>query len=168
MNIIEPIIAEIQREAATTRRLLERVPEDSFAWKPHEKSATLGRLAAHVAELPSFLIPALTQDELNFAAGEYKPFEPSNVAELVERFDKNIASAVEILKQQDDVESLSRLWRLSSGEHVIFELPRIGVIRFFAINHMIHHRGQLSVYLRLLDVPLPSIYGPTADEPMPS
>jgi len=163
MSLSEPIAAELQREAATTRRMLERVPQDSLAWKPHEKSMTLGRLAGHIAELPSLVIPTLTLDELDFAAGSFQPFAPSNTAELLEKFDKNIAEAVGALKDQPD-EHLLKTWRLRNGEQVFFELPRVSVLRTMALNHVIHHRGQLSVYLRLLGVPLPSVYGPTADE----
>ena len=163
MSMCEPLAAELRHEAATTRRLLERVPEDKFGWKPHEKSMTLGNLAAHIAQLPTLIAPALTQDELDFNAGGFQPFKPSNVAELLEEFDRNIAAAGELLKNQTD-ERMNDKWRLRSGETVIFELPRAAVVRTMALNHVVHHRGQLSVYLRLLDVPLPSIYGPSADE----
>jgi uncharacterized damage-inducible protein DinB len=166
MNYLEPTAVELQREAATARKLLERVPEDSLSWKPHEKSMTLGRLAGHIAELPSLIVPAVTQDELDFAAGAYVPFAPSSVGELVEKLDKTVAAAVEVLNKPIDEESLSKPWRLRNGEQVFFEAPRLAAIRSLAINHFIHHRGQLSVYLRLLDVPIPSIYGPTADEQM--
>jgi uncharacterized damage-inducible protein DinB len=166
MNYLEPTAMELEREAATARKLLERVPENSFDWKPHEKSMTLGRLAGHVAELPSLIVPAVTQDELDFAAGTYVPFTPTSAAALVEKLDQTVAAAVEVLKQPIDQESLFRPWRLRSGEQIFFEAPRLAAIRTFAINHFIHHRGQLSVYLRLLDVPLPSIYGPSADEAM--
>ena len=163
MSMCESLAAELQQEAKTTRRLLERVPEESFGWKPHEKSMTLGQLAGHVAQLPTLLIPALTQDEFDFATAGWKPFSPQSTAELVEQFDANISAAAETLKSQSDG-SLGETWKLRSGDHVIFELPRAGVVRFVGLNHIVHHRGQLSVYLRLLDVPLPSIYGPTADE----
>ncbi len=165
MGMGEPLAAELKQEAATTRRLLERVPEDKFSWKPHEKSMTLGRLAGHVAELPSLLGPVLGADELDFAAGEYKPFNATSVAEILERFDKNIADGVEGLKGMEDSRAFDK-WRLRSGDHVIADLPRAAIVRGLVLNHFIHHRGQLSVYLRLLDVPLPSIYGPSADEPM--
>ncbi|HEX8136296.1 MAG TPA: DinB family protein [Pyrinomonadaceae bacterium] len=165
MSLSQPIIAELQQEAKTTRKLLERVPEEAFSWKPHEKSMSLGRLAGHVAELHTMFRFILTEDELDFAAGKYQPFAPSNVSELLESFDRNVAEAVELLKAQTD-ESLLKPWRMRSGEQVFFELPRVAVIRSMALNHIFHHRGQLSVYLRLRDVPLPSIYGPTADEPM--
>jgi uncharacterized damage-inducible protein DinB len=164
MGMGEPLAAELRQEAATTRRLLERVPEDKLEWRPHEKSMTLGRLAGHVAELPSLLRPLLGADELDFAASDYKPFNVTSVAELLEKFDKNIAAGVEGLKGLDDSRALDN-WRLRSGDHVIFEGPRAVVMRGLVLNHVVHHRGQLSVYLRLLDVPLPSIYGPSADEP---
>jgi uncharacterized damage-inducible protein DinB len=165
VNLNQPIIAELEREAATTRKMLERVPEEAFSWKPHEKSMSLGRLAGHVAELHGMFRAILTGDELDFASENYQPFAPANVSELLETFDKNVAEAVELLKAQTD-EALMGPWRMRSGEQVFFELPRVAVIRSMALNHIFHHRGQLSVYLRLRDVPLPSVYGPTADEPM--
>jgi uncharacterized damage-inducible protein DinB len=163
MSMCETLAAELQQEAKTTRRLLERVPEGSFDWKPHDKSMTLGRLAGHVAELPSLIAPALTQDELDFATGTYQPFFPSSTAELLEKFDRNIDAAVGLLSGQSD-ERLNESWRLGSGEQTFFKGPRAAAVRVLALNHVVHHRGQLSVYLRLLDVPVPSIYGPSADE----
>ena len=163
MSICAPLAAEMRQEAKTTRRLLERVPEESFGWRPHEKSMTLGRLAAHVAELPELIIPALKQSELDFASGQFKPFEPRSTAELLEKFDRNIEAAAGLLEKQPD-ERMGERWRLRSGDHALFEMPRVMVVRFVGLNHVVHHRGQLSVYLRLLDVPLPSIYGPSADE----
>jgi uncharacterized damage-inducible protein DinB len=164
MNRMEPMIAELQHEAATTKRLLERVPQDKLAWQPHAKSMTLGRLAAHIANLPGMLVGALTKDALD--ADELKAESPSaeSVANILEAFDQKIESALELLKTQTDESFMLTPWRYTSGEHVIFEMPRLAVIRFVVLNHIIHHRGQLSVYLRLLDVPLPSVYGPTADE----
>ncbi|MDT7777938.1 MAG: hypothetical protein QOC99_450 [Acidobacteriota bacterium] len=164
MSLSEPLAAELKYEATTTRKMLERVPQDKLAWKPHEKSMTLGRLAGHIAELPSLLTPALTTDELDFASGNFKPFDPTSVPELLEKFDKTVEGAVELLKDQTD-EHLKQPWRLRRGEQVLFEMPRVAVVRSMALSHVIHHRGQLSVYLRMLDVPLPSVYGPTADEP---
>jgi uncharacterized damage-inducible protein DinB len=163
MGICQTLAAELQHEAKATRRLLERVPEGSFGWKPHEKSMSLGRLAGHVAELPELVLPALTQPELDFAAGEFKPFEPQTTAGLLEKFDRNISAAVEALQRQPD-DRMGEPWKLRSGGRVLFEMPRAMVVRFVGLNHVVHHRGQLSVYLRLLDVPLPSIYGPSADE----
>lgn len=163
MGICETLAAELRQEAKTSRRVLERVPEESFGWKPHEKSMSLGRLAAHVAELPELILPALAQDEFDFASGQFKPFEPKTTAELLEKFDRNISAAAEALRGQPD-DRMGEIWKLRSGDHVLFEMPRAAVVRFVGLNHVVHHRGQLSVYLRLLDVPLPSIYGPTADE----
>jgi hypothetical protein len=128
MSLCEPLAAELQREAATTRRMLERVPEDKFGWKPHEKSMPLGRLAGHVAELPTLIAPALTQDELDFAVGSFQPFSPTSVAELLERFDGNVAAAAGLLKNQTD-ERMHETWRLRSREQVFFESPRTVVIR---------------------------------------
>lgn len=165
MNLIEPMVAELQHEAATTRRLLERVPEESLAWQPHAKSMTLGRLAAHIANLPGILIGALKEDELD--ASDLKAQSPpeDNVSSILEAFDQKIKSALELLKTPLDEPFMLTSWRYMNGEQVIFEMPRLAVIRFVVLNHIVHHRGQLSVYLRLLDVPLPSVYGPTADEP---
>lgn len=163
MSLCNSLAAELQQEAKTTRRILERVPEGSFDWKPHERSMSLGRLAGHVAELPSLIVPALTQDELNFAAAGFQPFVPTSAAELLEQFDRNVNTAVELLSGQTD-EKMGESWRLGSGEQTFFTGPRAAAVRVLALNHVVHHRGQLSVYLRLLDVPVPSIYGPSADE----
>lgn len=163
MSLCQALAAELQQEAKATRRILERVPEGSFDWKPHDKSMSLGRLAGHVAELPSLIAPALTQDELDFASGTYQPFAPTSTAELLEKFAGNIAKAVELLGSQTE-ESMGESWRLGSGEQTFFKGPRAAAVRVLALNHVVHHRGQLSVYLRLLDVPVPSIYGPSADE----
>lgn len=163
MNLKEPFIAEIKQEAATTRRLLERVPEASFQWKPHEKSMTLSRLASHIPELIGWIKTIVSQEEWDFAGGDYRPPAPTNVSELLELFDENVGSALKLLESQTD-ESLVSHWRLKNGKTVLLDLPRAAALRTVVINHVIHHRGQLSVYLRLLDVPLPSIYGPTADE----
>ena len=162
MNQIQMITLELQQEAATTRKMLERVPQDAFDWKPHEKSMTLGRLAAHVAGLHgTWLMTALTENEFDLA--DSLPLKADTVPEILEAFDQDIARAVELLKTQTD-EQMAAKWRLKRGGAVLFELPRWAVIRSMVINHIIHHRGQLSVYLRLRDVPLPPVYGPTADE----
>ena len=163
MNISEPIIAELRHEAATTRRLLERVPQDSLEWQPHEKSMTMGRLAAHIAGLPRLLVAALTLDEYDTNDLRAQSPPADNVARILEAYDKNVAEALESLKTLSE-ERLLNPWRYRNGEQVLFEMPRLAVIRFVVLNHIVHHRGQLSVYLRLRDVPLPSVYGPTADE----
>jgi len=160
MNLNELIVPELQHEAATTRKMLERVPQDSLTWRPHEKSRTLGEIASHIANIPGLFIATLNQDE--FDRYDYKAVTDS-VANILETFDRNISNSLEVLKTQTD-ERLLTSWRYKYGEQVIFELPRLTVIRAMALNHLIHHRGQLSVYLRLLNVPLPPVYGPTADE----
>lgn len=164
MALNRALLAELEQEAKTTRKLLERVPEQKFSWQPHEKSMSLGRLATHVAEMMGWLEATLNLNELDLA-GDYQPVVANTNKELVALFDKNLARCVELLNKATD-EQLHQPWRLRKGDHVLFELPKIAVIRSMVFNHVIHHRGQLSVYLRLLDVPLPSIYGPTADEPM--
>ena len=162
MNLTELISAELQQEAATTRKMLERVPEASFAWQPHEKSMALGRLAAHVAGLfGTWMKASLSQDE--FDLSDSQPLKAESVSDILEAFDGNVAGALELLKTLPN-ERLFTIWRLKRGEQVLFELPRWAVIRSMVLNHIIHHRGQLSVYLRLQNVPLPPVYGPTADE----
>lgn len=165
MPINETFIAELQQEAASTKKLLERVPYDNPNWKPHEKSMELGRLAGHVAELSSWINATLDHDELDFAKSEYKPPVLNSASELVALHEKNIAAAVECLKKHTD-EDFMQTWKLRNGEEIYFELPKAVVLRSFVLNHLVHHRAQLGVFLRLLNVPLPNMYGPTADETM--
>jgi uncharacterized damage-inducible protein DinB len=165
MAIAESILPEFDHEMATTRSLLERVPEANPDWKPHQKSMPLGRLATHIAELVAWTGNTMHQTELDFAKGDYKPAQFTNTAGLLEMFDANVQQARAAIAGASD-QDLMVPWTLRNGDHVIFTLPRVGVLRSFVMNHVIHHRGQLSVYLRLNDVPLPSIYGPTADSPM--
>jgi uncharacterized damage-inducible protein DinB len=162
-TIASAYVAEMEHEARVARQVLERVPEDKFNWKPHEKSMSFGKLASHVAEMFAWTPPTLTQDELDFAKMDYKPFEPATNAQLLEFFDKNIAEAIETLKNTSD-EQFMENWTMRNGETVYFTMPKVAVMRSFIMNHIIHHRGQLSVYLRLNDIPVPSIYGPSADE----
>lgn len=163
MQLYELIIPELQHEAGTTRKMLARVPQDALAWQPHDKSMTLGRLAAHIANLPNLLVKTLTLDE--FDTNDLRALSPGtdDAAGIVAAFERNVAAALQLLPAQSD-ERLLTTWRYYNREQLLFEMPRLAVIRFAVINHIIHHRGQLSVYLRLRDVPLPSAYGPTADE----
>lgn len=156
---------EYDHEMGTTRRLLERVPEADFAWKPHEKSMSLGQLAGHLANIPTWCTAVLDQPlfDLDSAGDDARPKQPASRDALLKEFDAKVAAARASLAQRSDGEMLSP-WTLKRGGHEIFTLPRISAIRSFVMNHSIHHRGQLSVYLRLRDVPLPRIYGPTADE----
>ncbi len=157
------LIAELQMEAASTRKMLERVPTEKNDWHPHAKSMKLGRLATHVAELPGWVVFTLGADELNFATMEYKPITNPTKEELLALHDKNVSDALAILEKTTD-EDLEKMWSLKNGEHVHFTMPKKVVVRSMAYNHLYHHRGQLSVYLRLLDVPVPGMYGPTADD----
>ena len=161
MTVAE-LIQELEQEAGNTRRTLERVPEDQLAWKPHEKSPSLGQLALHIATLPG----AITEVALKptFEAGP-RPPRPSagNRAELLEAFDKSLAQAKARLGALDD-SALGVTWKMMNGDQVVMTLPRAAVFRTILLNHWYHHRGQLTVYLRLLGVPLPAIYGPSADE----
>ena len=162
-NIASALIAEMQQEAGVTRTCLERVPADKFDWKPHEKSMTFGALASHIAEMFGWTPPTMEKAELDFAQMDYKPFEPKTNEELLKFFDKNVAEAIETLKNSSD-ERFMETWTMKNGEKTYFTLPKIAVMRGFVMSHIIHHRGQLSVYLRLNDIAVPSIYGPSADE----
>lgn len=162
-NIATGLIAELEQEAATTRKVLERVPADKFDWKPHEKSMPMGRLAVHVAEMHGWTKPTVEDPELDFAKMDYKPFEPKTTEELVAHLDKNVNEAIEVLKTISD-DGWHDEWSLRNGEQVYFTIPKIAVMRGMVLNHIVHHRGQLSVYLRLNDIPVPAMYGPSADE----
>lgn len=159
----QALIAEIKMEAANTRKILERVPLDKSDWKPHDKSMPLGRLATHVAEIPSWVTITLAKDEMDFATTPYKPHVAATNEELVSILDKNVNEAIATLEKMTDAE-FSNMWTLRNGEQVFFTLPKAAVLRSFALSHNYHHRAQLGVYLRMLDVPLPGMYGPTADE----
>jgi uncharacterized damage-inducible protein DinB len=163
MNLNEALVAELQHEASSTRKMLERVPTEKFGWKPHEKSMSLGRLASHVAGLTFLAEIIMRADEMDFMNTPYKLTEATDSAALLQLFDNTLATAVEALKSADD-ERLRGQWTLRRGEQIIFQLPRIAAYRTMVVNHFIHHRGQLSVYLRLLDIPVPGMYGPSADE----
>ncbi|HEY8558926.1 MAG TPA: DinB family protein [Pyrinomonadaceae bacterium] len=164
-NLAAALIGELQTEAATTRKVLERIPADKFDYKPHEKSMKMGSLAVHIAEMFGWTIEAVTKTELDFAAMDYKPFQPATTEELVGFFDKVLADAIEALKATSD-EAMAENWTLRNGETVYFTQPRVQVLRGMVFNHIVHHRGQLSVYMRLNDIPVPALYGPSADEQM--
>lgn len=161
-NIAQELWAEIEQEARVTRNLLAVVPFDKKEFKPHEKSMTLERLAVHIAEMNTWVKNTLKFDGLNFAEHPYEPFSISSTEELIAYFDKTLQEAQEILSQIDD-QVFTEDWTLRNGDQIYFTLPKGKVVRTWCLNHVFHHRGQLSVYLRLLNVPLPSIYGPTAD-----
>ena len=162
-NIGTALVAEMEHEAAVTRTVLERIPADKFDWKPHEKSMAFGRLASHVAEMFGWTPSTMEHAELDFSKMDYKPFEPKTTEELVEFLDKNVAEAITTLKNASD-DRFMESWTMRNGETVYFTMPKVAVMRSFVMNHIVHHRGQLSVYLRLNDIAVPSIYGPSADE----
>lgn len=165
MAIKDSLLPEWDHELATTRRLLERVPEAEFSWKPHERSMSLGQLAGHLANLPFWCSAVLAAPFFDLSAGdkETRLDAPASRQALLEEFDRKVIAARAGLANVADAEMLAP-WSLKQGEHVIFTLPRVAAIRSFVMNHLIHHRGQLSVYLRLKNVPVPAIYGPSADE----
>lgn len=164
MPILDALLPEFDHEMATTRRLLDRVPEDKLSWKPHDKSMSLGQLAGHLANLPSWCSATLDVTVLDLDTIEdARPKAPASRAALLEEFDKKVAAARTKLTEATDPAFMAP-WTLKKGDQVFFTMPRISAIRGFVMNHSIHHRGQLSVYLRLNDVPVPPMYGPTADE----
>jgi uncharacterized damage-inducible protein DinB len=161
-----PLIAEIKHEGAQTRKLLERVPFENPEWQPHERSMSLGRLATHIAEIPGWTSRILAADEFDVAPLiSLKPSVAAGVDALLQTHDERIHKALADLQAASD-EDLTKKWTFRRGEHVVFSMPRVSAIRTMAMNHLLHHRGQLSVYLRLLGVPIPGMYGPSADEKM--
>ena len=158
-------IAELQHEAQVTRNVLERIPDDKFDFQPHEKSMTFGKLASHIVESYSWYESTLTATELDFANEDlgYEPYEAKTREELLEAFDKNVEEATTLLANTSDADFMVE-WTMRMGEEVIFQMPRVQVVRAMLMNHMYHHRGQLTVYMRLNDIAVPEIYGPTADE----
>jgi uncharacterized damage-inducible protein DinB len=164
-RIAAAFLDELENEAKVTRTVLERVPADKFDYQPHEKSMAFGRLASHIAEMFGWTNATLKQDVLDFATMDYKPFEPKSTEELLAFLDEHLANARQTLTETSD-ETFLTDWTMRNGDQVYFTLPKVAVMRSFVMNHIIHHRGQLSVYLRLNDIPVPSMYGPSADEPM--
>jgi len=156
------LLAEYDHEMGTTRRLLERIPDDKLAWKPHDKSRAFGEIATHLANLPTWGSTILSQASFDLAAAPPNRAAGASRAEILALFDAT-TSETRALMDKSDAEYMAP-WSLKRGEHEMFTLPRIAAFRSFVVNHTIHHRGQLSVYLRLNEIPVPAIYGPTADE----
>lgn len=162
MTTAAELLGELDREAPTTRRVLERVPGDRLGWKPHEKSMSMGQLALHVASLPGAIAGISTWPE--FDAGTIVPLPtPASTAELLAALDESVARAGTVLGGMDDA-ALEAPWRLVDGDRELMTIPRGQLLRTLMLNHWYHHRGQLAVYLRLVGVPVPPIYGPSADE----
>jgi uncharacterized damage-inducible protein DinB len=161
--IASSLIAELEQEGSVTRKILERIPPETFDWKPHEKSMTMARLASHVAEMHGWTVSAVKDSELDFAKFDYKPFEPKTTQDLVDLFDKTYGEAIDALKSASD-DIWFEPWSLKNGETTYFTMPKVVVMRSMVLNHIVHHRGQLSVYLRENNIPVPAMYGPSADE----
>jgi uncharacterized damage-inducible protein DinB len=162
MAIIDGMLQELEQEAQRTRRVLERVPADQLAWRPHPKARTLGELALHVAIVPG-AVAELIASPSPAQAPDFTDPSPQSASELIPALDESIAKAKKVLGGMDDA-SLMATWRMLQGERELFAVPRLALLRSIMLNHWYHHRGQLTVYLRELDVPIPSIYGPSADE----
>ncbi|NTW89112.1 MAG: DinB family protein [Desulfobulbaceae bacterium] len=167
MSIAQSLLPEFDIEMANTRKILEIVPEAKFSWRAHPKSYTIQEIATHIANLPTWTGYTITQDSLDLAPVDGKPLPPTPLAnstqELVETFDKNVATARGFLANASD-EQLMKNWSLLIAGQVLFTMPKVAVLRSFVMSHMIHHRAQLGVYLRINDVALPGIYGPSSDE----
>ena len=166
MSIARTILGEFNHEMANTRKVLERIPEEQAAWRPHPRSYSLGDLALHLSNIPTWVGIALRKDEWDAnppdgEKGARRAFDTRNA--LLKQFDHNVAEAVAVIADTSD-EEMRKPWTLKNRGAVVFRLPRTAGLRSFVMNHLIHHRGQLTVYLRLKNVPLPAIYGGTADE----
>lgn len=159
---IEPLLAELEQESHATRRLLERVPADRLTFRPHARSMTLGQLALHVATIPRGIPALLSPDALDLESVDLRAKEPASLAEVLAALDDSLRSARKELEGWDEARATAP-WRLRKAGQVVMEAPRAALLRTLLLNHLVHHRGQLTVYLRLLDVPLPSTYGPSAD-----
>ncbi len=167
-SVVQGMLQELEHEAASTRKMLERVPDDKLDYKPHPRSFSLRQLASHLADALDWGISTMTVDSLEMDFEQWKPFSAADRKELLAKWDAGVAELVGVMKAASD-EKLFVNWTMKdtkSGKTFI-SMPRIAVMRAFILSHMIHHRGQLSVYLRMLDVPLPQVYGPTADETDP-
>jgi uncharacterized damage-inducible protein DinB len=164
MPLVDALLPEFDHEMTTTRKALERVPEDKFDWKPHAKSFSLGALATHLANLPTWGTETLTKSEIDLPAVQLPASALPSKTDLLAAFDRNAAAARAAMAGKTDAELLA-IWSLKRGGKTLFSMPKTAVLRSFVLSHIIHHRAQLGVYLRLLDVPVPATYGPTADEP---
>jgi len=166
MALNEALLPEFDAEMANTRKTLERVPTDKFSWKPHEKSGTMGWLANHMADVPEWAVYTLQQESLDMAPNGVAPTPPpppKTTQELLAKFDKNVTAARALLAKASDSE-MHKTWSLLSNGTTIIAMPRIACLRTWVMNHGIHHRAQLGVYLRLNNIAVPAIYGPSADE----
>ena len=162
MSIGQSMLTEFDHEMANTRKMLERIPEDKLSWKPDPKSMSMGELASHLAEMIGWTKETITEPSIDITP-DFKPFKATSKAELLKKFEDCSAAARAALASAED-SGMMAPWKLSMNGQTIFEMPRVGVLRGMIMNHVIHHRGQLSVYFRLAGVPVPGMYGPSADE----
>jgi uncharacterized damage-inducible protein DinB len=168
MSIAESLLPEFDREMGLTRQLLERVPNEKASWKPHPKSFSLGDLSRHIANLPTWAVSTMKQTEFDInppGGPSFSPVQFESMAATLKALDDNVRTTRGVIAGATDGEMMV-MWTFKNGGKTVFSMPRVAVLRSFVMNHMIHHRGQLTVYLRELDVPLPQMYGPTADSPM--
>lgn len=165
-DIIKSLNNEFVNECANTRKLLAAVPLENPAWKPHEKSMQIHDLAVHIADLPNYVSSVLDRKELDWATEKYVPKKATTTEELLKIHDDAVISALKSIQQSSADSLKNETFSMRNGEHVYFTIPKIAALRNIAMNHLYHHRGQLTVYLRLLNIPVPGMYGPTADFPM--
>lgn len=163
MSLIMPILMELRHEAAGTRKVIERMPESEYSWKPHPKSMSVQEMISHLAQIPFWGRVTVEQEKFEFDPTTYKTPIAENREEALRMFDENLEGATRALEERSD-EYMMQPWSLIVAGHTAFTLPRIAVIRSMVMNHMIHHRAQLTVYLRLKDIAVPALYGPSADE----
>jgi uncharacterized damage-inducible protein DinB len=162
MKLVDPMLMELEQEAAATRRVLERIPEEKLTWKPHAKSMSLGQLALHIAGVPGNIARLASSEGLD-SPPTFTQAEAESRRQILETLDKSLADARSLLGTMDDARAMS-IWTMKRSGQPVMSLPRVALLRAIMLNHWYHHRGQLTVYLRLLDVPVPSVYGPSADE----
>jgi uncharacterized damage-inducible protein DinB len=163
MRLADSAIAELELEAGATRRVLERIPEDKLSWRPHPKSMSLGQLALHIASTPAGVAKIASMDTMEAPDFEQPRPEPTSKAEVLETFERSLGAAKAFLQNLDD-DRAEATWTMIRAGKQAMAMPRIGFIRMVMFRHLYHHRGEMCVYLRLLDVPVPSVYGPSADE----
>ena len=163
MRLADSVIAELDLEAGATRRVLERIPEDKLSWRPHPKSMSLGQLALHIASTPAGVAKIASMDTMEAPDFGQQRAEPTSKAEVQETFERSLSAAKEFLQSLDD-ERAEATWTMRRGGGTVMAIPRIAMIRMVMLRHVYHHRGELCLYLRLLDVPVPAVYGPSADE----
>jgi uncharacterized damage-inducible protein DinB len=163
MAIVDTLLTEFDQEMDNTRKMLERVPEGKLGWKPHAKSMTMGRLADHIAQMVGWISDSMNQDVTDLS-GYQPPPEPTRPQEIADKFDRNRVAARKALAATTD-QAFQRQWKLTSGDKVFLEMPRFAMYRSMIMNHIVHHRAQLGIYLRLNEVAVPGMYGPSADEP---